>query len=239
MCLFWPTPFYWNNEKYIGSYPNPVRSISDLLSAAVSRSGPKVARIETPSFQDKGSSCKNDRIFQAGGIFKFLKMCLWRQERWDSGGEAVFWMRCQLRSIRPSAQGDQVTQDEDDETLTPHTRQAQVCLLLSSCSYLFIWFLFVVFQSPLFVVLSFLLSAICCLSPHLSHSPSVRLSVFLVLFVSLSCQSFFQSFYVSLSARLSYVFPSVLMFVCIRSSLLLSGCHFVSLAVLPLNGQAY
>ncbi len=55
-------------------------------------------------------------------------MCLGRQERWYSGGKAVFWMRGKLWSVRAPPQGDQVTQDEDDETLTPHTRQAQVCL---------------------------------------------------------------------------------------------------------------
>ncbi len=72
----------------------------------------------------------------------------------------------------------------------------------------------------------FIASAICLLSPHLSHSLPVSLSVFLVLFVSLSCQSFFQSFYVSVSILLS-----VLKSFCIRSSLLFSGCQFVSLAV--------
>ncbi len=75
--------------------------------------------------------CKND--FQACAIITILIMRLWRQERWYSGGEAVFWMRGKLRSVRPPPQGDQVTQDEDDETLAPHTRQAQVCLLLSFC----------------------------------------------------------------------------------------------------------
>jgi hypothetical protein len=72
----------------------------------------------------------------------------------------------------------------------------------------------------------FIASASCSLSPHLFHSLPVSLSVFLVLFVSLSCQSFFQSFYVSVSILLS-----VLKSFCIRSSLVLSCCQFISLVV--------
>ena len=39
-------------------------------------------------------------------------------------------MRGELWAVRPPAQGDQVAQDEDDETIAPHTRQAQVVLLV-------------------------------------------------------------------------------------------------------------
>jgi hypothetical protein len=130
-------------------------------------------------------------------------------------------MRGKLRTVRPPPQGDQVTQDEDDETLAPHTRQAQVCLL-SSFLFLSLHLISLCCLSVSFVCrVVFIASAICLLSPHLSHSLPVSLSVFLVVFVSLSFQSFFQSFCMSFSVRHSLCFSvcievsvSVLLFFC-------------------------